>query len=71
MRPIVSMQNKNFPGNQKELIKFLESTRKPKVIYTNNFWNLPKLVKISPGIIVRPHHTDQKQMGLLRKQCEE
>ena len=28
-------------------------------------WNSAKLVKISSGIIVRRHHTDQKQMGLL------
>ena len=34
-------------------------------------WNLAKLVKIFPGIIVRQHHTDQKQMGLLREQCAE
>ena len=34
-------------------------------------WNLAKLVKIFPGIIVRQHHTDRKQMGLLRKQCAE
>ena len=34
-------------------------------------WNLAKLVKIFPGIIVRRHHTDQKQMGLLKEQCEE
>ena len=26
-------------------------------------WNLAKPVKISPGIIVRQHHTEQKQMG--------
>ena len=31
--------------------------------------NLEKPVKISPGIIARPHHTDQKQMGLLKDQC--
>ena len=30
-------------------------------------WNLAKFVKIFPGIIVRLHHTDQKQMGLLRE----
>ena len=29
-------------------------------------WNLAKPVKIFPGIVVRRHHTDQKQMGLLR-----
>ena len=34
-------------------------------------WNSAKPVKISPGIIVRQHHTDRKQMGLLREQCAE
>ena len=34
-------------------------------------WNLAMLVKIFPGIIIRRHHTDRKQMGLLREQCEE
>ena len=34
-------------------------------------WNLAKPVKISPGIIVRRHHTDRKQMGLLREQYAE
>ena len=34
-------------------------------------WNLAQLVKIFPGIIARLHHTDQKQMGLLREQCAE
>ena len=29
-------------------------------------WNLAKLVKTYPGIIVRRHRTDRKQMGLLR-----
>ena len=33
--------------------------------------NLAKPVKIFPGIIVRQHHTDQTQMGLLREQCAE
>ena len=31
-------------------------------------WNSVKLVKIYPGIIARIHHTDQKQMGLLKEQ---
>ena len=30
-------------------------------------WNSAKPVKIFPGITVRRHHTDRKQMGLLRK----
>ena len=34
-------------------------------------WNSAELVKIFPGIIVRQHHTDRKQMGLLREQCAE
>ena len=34
-------------------------------------WNLAKFVKIFPGIIVRGHHTDRKQMGLLKEQCTE
>ena len=33
--------------------------------------NLGKPVKTCLGIIVRQHHTDQKQMGLLREQCVE
>ena len=36
MDPVVSVQNKNFSGNTKELQKFLEPGRKPKVIYTDN-----------------------------------
>ena len=34
-------------------------------------WNLAKPVKIFPGIVVRRHHTDRKQMGLLGEQCAE
>ena len=49
-------------------MKFLEPTRKPKVIYTDNPWNLASLARDYPGIIVREHHTDQKQMGLLKEQ---
>ena len=30
-------------------------------------WNLAKLAKIFPGIIVRQRHTEQKQMGLLKE----
>ena len=34
-------------------------------------WNLAKLVKIFPGIIVRRRHTDRKQMGLQKEQYAE
>ena len=36
MDPVVSVQNKNFSGNTKELAKVLGADRKPKVIYTDN-----------------------------------
>ena len=32
-------------------------------------WNSAKLVKISPGIIARLHHTDRRLMVLLKEQC--
>ena len=34
-------------------------------------WNLARLEKIFPGIMVRQHHTDLKLMGLLKEQCAE
>ena len=34
-------------------------------------WNLAKPVKISPGITALLHHTDRRQMGLLKEQCAE
>ena len=34
-------------------------------------WNVAKPAKISPGIIVRRHHADRKQMRLLKEQCAE
>ena len=34
-------------------------------------WNLAKLVKIFPAIIARRHHTDRKQMRLLKELCAE
>ena len=36
MDPIISVQNKNFSRNTKDLQKFLEPNGKPKVIYTDN-----------------------------------
>ena len=45
-------KSKSPQETQKSLVKFLEPTRKPKVIYTENSY-LVKLVKIFPGIIVR------------------
>ena len=56
---------------QQSFQKFLEPTRKPKVTHTDNSYKLANLVKTFPGVIVRQHHTDQKQMGLLKEQCAE
>ena len=64
-------KTKTSQETQRSLQKFLEPDRKPKVIYTEIPWNSAKPVKISPGIIVRLHHTDRKQMGLLKEQCAE
>ena len=71
-RYAVVVQDKNFSRNRKELAEVLGSNIGSLKSFTLTIpWNLAKLVKISPGIIVRRHHTDQKHMGLLREQCAE
>ena len=62
---------KTSQETQRSLQKFLEPERKPKVIYTDNSLELAKLVKISPGIIARLHHTDRRQTVLPKEQCAE
>ena len=62
----IRAKQKTSQETQRSLQKFL-----PNVIYTDNSLNLAKPVKIFPGIIVRQHHTDRKQMGLLKEQCAE
>ena len=64
-------ESKSSQETQKCLMKFLEPTRKPKSFYTDNSIEFGSLAKIFPGIIVRQHHTDRKQMGLLRQQYAE
>ena len=61
-------KTKTSQETHKNSQKFLESTRKPKVIYTDNSLNLANPVKIFAGIIVRQRYTDQKHMRL---QCAE
>ena len=68
MDPGVSVQKtKTSQETQRSLQEFLEPERKPKVIYTDK----EKLVKISPGIIARLHHTDRRLMVLPKEQCAE
>ena len=57
MDPVISVQNKNFSVNTKELAK-VPVDRKRKVIYTANFMEFGKACEdLSPGIIARltPH----------------
>ena len=44
---IIPTKNKNFSGNAQELQKFLEPTRKPKVIYTDNSAEFDKYCELS------------------------
>ena len=70
--PVVSVQNKNFSGKTKELSKVLGGRIGSVKSFTLTIpWNSAKPVKISPGIIARLHHTDRKQMELLREQHAE
>ena len=64
----------SYPCKQKLLRKLREAcksswsrTGRLKSLTLTIRWNSAKLVKIFPGIIVRRHHTDRKQMGLLRQ----
>ena len=57
MDPVVSVQNKNFSGNTMELAKVLGADEETKSFTLTIPWNLARLVKIFPGIIVRQHHT--------------
>ena len=68
----IRAKTKNFTGNSKKLAKVFRARKENMKSFTLTFpWNSAKLVKISPGIIARPHHTDQKQTGLLKEKCAE
>ena len=56
-------KTKTSQETQRSSQKFLETL--------TILWNLAKPVKILTGIIVRQHHTDRKQMGLLKEQYVE
>ena len=72
MDPGVSVQDQNFTGNPEKLAKVPGARQEFKESLTlTSPWNSAKLVKISPGIIARPHHTDRRLMGLLKEQCAE
>ena len=63
----IRCKNKTSQETQRSLQKFLEPIGILKSFTLTIPWNLASLVKISPGIIARLHHTDQKQMVLLER----
>ena len=68
MDPSIFVQNNNFSGNSKELAKVLGAVRKaPKSFTLTIPWNSAKLVKISPGIIARLHHTGSETNGIAER----
>ena len=64
-------KTKTSQETQRSLQMFLDPDRNPEVIKLTIPWNSTKLVKISPGIIARLHHTDRRQMVLRKEQCAE
>ena len=62
MDPDVSVQKKTSQETQRSSQKFLEPRGNQKSFTLTIPWNSAKLVKISPGIIARLHHTDRRQM---------
>ena len=65
-------KNKIFTRNTKELAKVVWSPRRNQKSFTLTIhWNSAKLVKISPGIIARLHHTDRLPTVLPKGQCAE
>ena len=69
---ILPVQNKNFSVNPQERTEVPGADKETKKSFTVTILlNLASLVKNYTGIIVRQHHTDRKQMGLLKEQCAE
>ena len=72
MDPGVSVQNKKTSQEtKKSLQKFLEPTRKPKVIYTDNSLEFGTACEDFYGIIELIHSFDSRRMVLLKEQYAE
>ena len=72
MDSVVSAQNRKLLRIHKGACKsFLSQIGSLKSFTLTIPGNLVKFLKISPGIIARQHHIDQKQLGLLQEQCAE
>ena len=64
-------KTKTSQHTQRSLQSFWSPIGSQKSFTLTISWNSANPVKISPGIIARLHHTDQKQMGLPKEQCAE
>ena len=62
-------KTKTSQETERSVQRFLEPTRKPKVIYTHNSLQFGK--SCEAGIIVRQRHTDQNHIRLQKEQCVE
>ena len=72
MDPGVSVQKQDFTRNSEKLAKVPGTREENQKSFTLTIpWNSAKLVKISPEIIARLHHTDRRQMVLRKEQCAE
>ena len=72
MDPGVSVQKQNLLKKHKGACKSSWNPRGNQKSFTLTIpWNSAKLVKISPGIIARLHHIDQRLMVLRKEQCAE
>ena len=67
MDPVVSVKQKLLRKHKVSCKSFWSRIVSLKSFTLTIPWNLAKPVKIFLGIIVRQHHTDRKQMGLLRE----
>ena len=69
MDPVVSVQKQNFTRKPREACKSSWNPRGNQKSFTLTIpSNSVKLVKISPGIIARLHHTDRRLMVLRKEQ---
>ena len=72
MDPGLSVQKQKLRKKPREACKSSWNPRGNQKSFTLTIpWNSAKLVKISPGIIARLHHTDQRLMVLRKEQCAE
>ena len=71
MDSILSVQNKNFSGDGKELKKVSRASEKPKSFTPTIHWTLPNHVKIYHGITELRHLIDLRRMVLLKERYEE